>query len=71
METQYRHNYQNWGADGFMPNMAPKRIAATTNLPFQAVSIYASDFAKKPGHKKGSRPYTSVTAFNASDSTIM
>lgn len=51
--------------------MAPTRIAAGSNLPFQAASIYATDFASKPGHRVGSRPYSSVTAFNASDSTIM
>jgi hypothetical protein len=71
METQYKHNFQNWGADSYMPNMAPKRTAAGTNLPFQAISVYASDFASKPGKRTGSRPHSSVTAFNASDSTIM
>ena len=46
-ETHYYHNYLNWGSNDEVPSMKPQAKPAVTNIPFQANSIYRTEFSAK------------------------
>lgn len=51
MDTQNKVDFLNWAGKSYVPSMKPQDKPAVTNLPFEACSVYKTDFdSKAPIH---------------------
>lgn len=47
LDTQNKIDFLNWAGKSYVPSMKPQEKSVATNLPFEATSIYKSDFDPK------------------------
>jgi hypothetical protein len=47
LDTQNKIDFLNWAGKSYVPSMKPHEKSGVTNLPFEATTIYKTDFEPK------------------------